>query len=159
MNKTIMVDQEKCTGCRLCEMVCSVNKEGAANPARSRIKVIKWETEGFYLPMFCQHCDEPVCETVCPVNGVSRDCDTGRVSIDQELCIGCRSCVSACPMGGVGFDSKEGEVLRCDQCGGDPTCVKFCETKALQYVAPEKIQSKRMRAAAEKLYRTYHGGD
>lgn len=157
MSKNLMVDQEKCTGCRLCELVCSVNKEGAANPARSRIKVIKWETEGFYLPMFCQQCEDPVCETVCPVNGVSRDSKTGCVSVDYDLCIGCRSCVSACPMGGAGFDSKTGEVLRCDLCGGDPTCVKFCQTKAIQYMDVEKVQTKRMRAAAEKLYRTYHG--
>ena len=158
MSKTIMVDQEKCTGCRLCEMVCSVNKEGGADPSRARIKIIKWETEGFYLPMQCQHCDEPVCETVCPVNGVSHDSATGRVCIDQDLCIGCRSCVSACPMGGVGFDSQSGKVLRCDHCGGDPTCVKFCQTKAIQYLDVEKVQTKRMRAAAEKLYRTYHAG-
>lgn len=156
MAKTIMVDQEKCTGCRLCEMACSVNKEGASNPARARIKIIKWETEGFYLPMFCQHCEDPVCESVCPVNAVSRDRDLGRVTVDRELCIGCRSCVSACPMGGVGFDGAAKEVLRCDQCDGDPTCVKYCQTKAIQYVDEARVQARRMRSAAERYYRAYH---
>ena len=158
MAKIMVVDQEKCTGCRLCEMVCSVNKEGVSNPARARIKIIKWETEGYYMPMFCQHCEDPVCESVCPVNGICRDRDTGRVSVDQELCIGCRSCVSACPLGGAGFDSKTKEVLRCDQCGGDPTCVKYCQTKAIQYIDEEKLQSRRMRTAAERFYRATHRG-
>jgi carbon-monoxide dehydrogenase iron sulfur subunit len=159
MSKILYVEQEKCTGCRLCEMVCSVNKTGASDPARARIKVVKWETEGFYLPMFCQQCEEPVCEAVCPVNAVHRDGPEGRVSVDENLCIGCRSCVSACPMGGAGFDAETGSAVRCDLCGGDPTCIKFCQTKALQYVDVEQVQPKRMRFAAEKLYRAYHGGE
>jgi anaerobic carbon-monoxide dehydrogenase iron sulfur subunit len=159
MSKNLYVDQEKCTGCRLCEMACSVNKEGASNPARARIKVVKWETEGFYLPMVCQQCDDPVCETVCPVNALHRDAELGRVSVDQKLCIGCRSCVSACPMGGAGYDAEAGVAYRCDLCDGDPTCVKFCHTKALQYIDAEKLQSRRMRSAAEKLYRAYRGAE
>jgi Fe-S-cluster-containing hydrogenase component 2 len=159
MSKNIYVDQEKCTGCRLCELACSVNKEGAANPAHARIKVVKWETEGFYLPMVCQQCDEPICETVCPVNAVQKDSELGRVTVDQNLCIGCRSCVSACPMGGAGYDSESRTAYRCDLCNGDPTCVKFCQTKALKFVDADQVQARRARSAAEKLYRTYHGAE
>jgi Fe-S-cluster-containing hydrogenase component 2 len=138
-------------------MVCSVKKEGASDPARARIHVIKWEMEGFYIPMFCQHCEEPLCAAVCPVNAIERDEEVGRVVVDYDVCIGCRSCISACPMGGVGFDSKGRRVLRCDLCEGDPTCVKFCQTKAIQYLDVDLITHQRKRSAAERLYRAFKG--
>jgi len=43
MEKVLMIDYEKCTGCRLCELVCSVMHDGVSNPARSRIKVMRRE--------------------------------------------------------------------------------------------------------------------
>lgn len=158
MGKIMVVDQERCTGCRLCEMVCSVKKEGVSDPSRARIHIIKWEMEGFYLPMFCQHCEEPLCAAVCPVNAIQRDEALGRVIVDSQLCIGCRACISACPLGGVGFDGKERKVLRCDLCEGDPTCVKYCETRAIQYMEAEQVQIRKKRTAAEKLYRAFKKG-
>ena len=50
MEKILVVDHEKCTDCRACEMVCSVKHTGVNNPTRSRIHVIKWPMEGFELP-------------------------------------------------------------------------------------------------------------
>jgi len=157
MQRIMIVDHERCTGCRLCEMVCSVQKEGASDPARARIHIIKWEMEGFYLPMFCQHCDEPLCAAVCPVNAIQRDEELARILVDEALCIGCRACVSACPLGGVGFDANKRKVLRCDLCEGDPTCVKFCETKAIEYLDSDQVQIRRKRSAAERLYRALKG--
>jgi carbon-monoxide dehydrogenase iron sulfur subunit len=51
MAKTLYIDYQKCTGCRLCELVCAVFHDGISNPSRSRIKVMKWEAEGLYIPM------------------------------------------------------------------------------------------------------------
>lgn len=152
MPKVLTVDPEKCTGCRICEIACSVNKEGAANPRLSRIKVIKWEMEGFYVPMFCQQCEDPLCAAVCPVNAVSRDEYLGRVFVNEELCVGCRACISACAFGAVGYDQEQKRALRCDLCDGDPVCVKFCDTRALQYVDTRTVQLHKQRAAAEKMY-------
>ena len=53
MDKVLTVDFEKCTGCRLCEQVCTVMHDGVSNPARSRIKVVKWEDEGQYTDPKC----------------------------------------------------------------------------------------------------------
>lgn len=153
MAKIMTVDHERCTGCRLCEMVCSVKKEGASDPARARIHVIKWEMEGLYVPMFCQHCEEPLCAAVCPVRAIERDESAGRVRVDRDKCVGCRSCLSVCPFGAIGWDQVKKKVLRCDQCHGDPTCVKYCQTKAIQYVDADRAVLMRKRKAAERLYR------
>ena len=161
MAKIMTVDYDRCTGCRLCEMVCSVNKEGASDPARARIHVIKWEMEGIYVPMFCQHCEDPLCAAVCPVRAIERDEAEGRMRVDKEKCVGCRSCLSACPFGAIGWDEEKRKVIRCDLCHGDPTCVKFCATKAIQFIEAERAVLLRKRAAAERLHRalsqTSHG--
>ena len=85
MPKLIIIDQGACTGCRQCELVCSVKHTGTADPARARITTIKWEAEGFYLPMLCQQCLEPACAAVCPKKALSRDTATDRDDIDRAL--------------------------------------------------------------------------
>ncbi len=151
MNKMLIVDHSKCTGCRLCEVVCSVKKNGTANPARARIAVIKWEPLCVETPMLCQQCESAPCMVVCPVRALSRDDDMVRVSLDYDLCIGCKFCVAACPFGAMGIDAVTRKVIKCDLCDGDPTCVKFCETKALQYEDSNTATMTKMREAAEKL--------
>ena len=153
MAKVLVVDYEKCTGCRLCEQVCSVKHEGVVNPARSRIKVVKWEGEGLYIPMVCQHCESAPCIAACPINARSRDESQSKTTTDYDQCIGCKTCVVVCPFGAVGFDPVAKKVISCDLCDGDPVCVKFCETKALQFIEDSEINRKRQREAAEKLYR------
>jgi len=151
MAKVLMIDYEKCTGCRLCEMVCSVKHEGVSNPARSRIKIVKWEWEGRYVPMGCQQCESAPCMAVCPVKAISRDEEMGRVEIDYDVCIGCRMCVAICPFGGMGFDTLASKVIKCDLCDGDPQCVRFCEPGAIQYVDAGEVSSVKQIAAAEKF--------
>ena len=151
MSKTIVVDPDRCTGCGLCEIACSVVKTGELDISRSRIRVLKWEEEGVYLPLVCRRCEEPVCAMVCPVNAVSRDA-SGVVHVDRDRCVSCFSCVSACPNGGLHIDPVEQKVVRCDQCGGDPPCVRHCEEKALQYVESDDWQADRKRNRARHLY-------
>jgi carbon-monoxide dehydrogenase iron sulfur subunit len=151
MNKMLMVDYSKCTGCRLCEVVCSIKKNGAVNPTRARITVIKWEPICVETPMLCQQCDSAPCIAVCPVKALARDEEIGRVTIDYDLCIGCKFCVAVCPFGAMGIDPVARKVIKCDLCDGDPTCVKFCETKALQYVDASTVNITKMREAAGKL--------
>ncbi len=150
MQKFLFVNPEKCSGCRICETVCSLHHEKVCNPAHARVQVIKWESSGLYIPMVCQQCEDPICQTVCPMGAVHRDEDTGAILIDYDLCVGCKLCVSHCPFGGVilGID---GQIKKCDLCEGDPLCVKNCEPNALQFVEATTINFLKRKAAAQKF--------
>ncbi|RLB08199.1 MAG: 4Fe-4S dicluster domain-containing protein [Deltaproteobacteria bacterium] len=150
-NKVLMIDYQKCTGCRLCELICSVKHEGVSNPSRSRIKIMKWESEGLYVPMSCQQCQDAPCVAVCPVKALTRDETLGRIVVDYDVCIGCRACVAVCPFGAMGFDHIDRKVIKCDLCDGDPQCVRFCEVGALEYVEAERVSVLKQRDAAQRF--------
>ena len=151
MAKVLYIDHEKCTGCRLCELVCAVSHDGVSNPTRSRIRVLKWEAEGLYIPMACQQCQDAPCMNVCPVKAISQDEATGRVVVDYDTCIGCRSCVSVCPFGAMSFNTIDRKVLKCDLCDGDPQCVRFCEVKAVDFVEADDVSILKGRKAAQRM--------
>lgn len=151
MAKALMVSIEKCTGCRICEMVCSLKKEGVVNPSRSRIHVVHWEEKAIEIPIVCQQCETPLCLIVCPVNACSRDEELDRIKIDYDMCIGCKMCLVACPFGSTCFDPIAQKVINCDLCQGDPECVKFCETKAIEYTEATAFSNLKRREAAQRL--------
>jgi len=151
MAKVLKIDYQKCTGCRLCELICAVVHDGISNPARSRIKVMKWESEGLYIPMSCQQCEDAPCMIACPVKAISRDEALNRVMVDYDICIGCRTCVSVCPFGAMNFNVIDKKVIKCDLCDGDPQCVRFCDIKAIEYVEADRVSISRGRDAAERL--------
>jgi carbon-monoxide dehydrogenase iron sulfur subunit len=151
MAKTLYIDYQKCTGCRLCELVCAVFHDGISNPARSRIKVMKWEAEGLYIPMSCQQCQDAPCMNVCPVKAISRDEELGRVFVDYDVCIGCRACVAVCPFGAMNFNIKDKQVFKCDLCDGDPQCVRFCEEKAVDFLEMDDVSIYKKRDAATRI--------
>src|SRR4030065_1341282 len=151
MGKVLAISPEKCTGCRLCELVCSVFHDGVSNAARSRIKIMKWESEGLYIPMSCQQCQDAPCLIICPVKAISRDEKLSRVVVDHNICIGCRSCVTVCPFGAMGFNVIDRKNFKCDLCDGDPQCVRFCEVKAVNLVDAGDIGLQKGREAAMRL--------
>ncbi len=149
--KMLAIDSEKCTGCRKCELVCSVYHTGFSDPARSRMKVLKWDHVGFYLPVSCQNCDHASCVEACPTGACRKDEKLGVAVIDKKRCIGCKTCVLACPFGVPTFDRVEGISVKCDYCGGDPQCVASCEAGAIQYVEPDKLGMARTGELAQRL--------
>lgn len=152
MAKALAIDYERCTGCRLCELVCSVKHEGVSNPARSRIRIVKWEWEGIYVPVVCSQCDPAPCIAMCTTNARQRDEGMGRITLDYDRCIGCKTCIVACPFGATGFDPVSQRVIACDLCDGDPECAKFCTTGAIRYVEASQINQERQLDFARKLY-------
>lgn len=150
-SKVLLVDHEKCTGCRLCELVCAVGHDHVSNPTRSRIRVVKWEAEGIYVPMTCRQCEDAPCVKACPVKAIARDEGLGRWTVDYDRCIGCRTCVSVCPFGAMHFVAADRKVMKCDLCDGDPQCVRFCEVAAVEYVEATDVGLDRSRAAARRI--------
>jgi Fe-S-cluster-containing hydrogenase component 2 len=145
----LTVDIEKCNGCRLCELICSLHHDDAVNPLKSRIEVIEVK-DTVDVPVYCFQCDDAVCMQVCPVEAIVRD-ENGLVTVDRDKCINCKACAAACPFGAIGIDST-GRVFKCDLCEpGPPQCVEICPTHALTFEHPEKLTYKKKLKIAEKL--------
>lgn len=130
--KSLVFYPDKCLGCRICETICAVEHAGMINPEGSRVKVIKNDEKGLDVVNVCLQCEEAPCVASCPVDAISRNNDY-TINIDQELCTLCGVCVEACLYGGISLDEQSGEFIICDLCGGDPACVKWCPTNAIQY--------------------------
>jgi len=153
MSNVIVIHPEKCSGCQMCEVSCSLRNMKECNPERSRIRAIKSEENGQlqFIPSTCMQCETAMCELVCPVNAISRDPQTGARIISEKKCIGCSSCSYACPFGACFVDRGLGKSIVCNQCDGDPTCVKVCPSGALEYVSADQVNINLKRAAAQRI--------
>ena len=144
----LLAEPVKCTGCRVCEMACSLKHEGACSPLLSRVRVVKLEEWNLNYPAVCAACAQPPCVKACPTQACRPAIGRVGVRVDESQCIGCRECVVACPFGAVGFHSERGVAFICDLCEGDPACVSSCVAGALRFAPPERLPQERRRAKA-----------
>ena len=150
MNQFIMADSEKCIGCRTCEVACMVSHQNATPGAcTSRIRVVKGDT--FTTAVGCHQCEDAPCANVCPTQAIHRT--AGAWLVEQARCIGCKSCMVACPFGAMQVRVVEDRVqaLKCDLCAhreGGPACVEACPTHALRCIDPARLRAERLRNLA-----------
>lgn len=150
MEMILVTSPEKCVGCGTCELACSLAHEGECKPSTSRVNVFRFEM-GSNIPMLCFQCDDAACMSVCKTGALTRDEDTGVVTVNEEKCIGCKMCVMACPFGNIAFSRTAKAARKCDQCGGEPMCAEFCPTKAIEYLPADTANLNRKKAFSAKM--------
>lgn len=160
------IDLSRCIGCNTCAVACKVSnnlpKDVWWNVVHTEGRDFADTSKGAYggemqlswLPVNCMHCENAVCEEVCPT-GATVKRDDGIVTVDEETCIGCKSCMEACPydvrrlienepeyylelpIGDPAAKShKGGTVEKCDFCAGridrgeKPACMELCPGRA-----------------------------
>lgn len=144
------IDASRCTGCKTCEMACrDAYHLGSAASFRRVCEFSggSWIADGdawrhdvfaYYVSIGCNHCDDPICQQVCP-SGAMRKHEDGFVVLDSERCIGCGSCAFACPYKAPSFSEEMRVMRKCDGCrarvgaGLDPVCVAACPMRALEF--------------------------
>jgi carbon-monoxide dehydrogenase iron sulfur subunit len=157
MEKALVLHPERCTGCHACEMVCSLVHDNESNLSLSRIGIMKTNGGGTNenIPIVCQQCHDPICADVCVMGAISRNEETGALAVNEDLCVGCKTCVIACPLGGVLYHYIKGCAMKCDLCGGDPECVKACLYNAIEYLPMDEWGVKTRLKGAENLGRIF----
>ena len=161
----IAINKTRCIGCQTCAHACKMQNNVPSGMRWNRVLTEGCDVEDGalgefpnlsrgYLPVACQHCENPACLRVCPTGATYKD-DKGRVEIDYEKCIGCRMCMAACPYNARVFNWNEpvrdpdfnygdkdvpvrgkGVVEKCTLCkertdrGDEPMCVACCPTRA-----------------------------
>jgi anaerobic carbon-monoxide dehydrogenase iron sulfur subunit len=142
----ITIIPERCTGCQSCEMVCSLFHEGSCSSALSRIRIKKWEEISVFVPIACQHCEKPPCITICPTGARKRVPGNDAVVTDEKRCVGCKSCLYACPYSAPALHPVTKRTMTCDLCNGRPLCTQVCTTGALSYIPEGDLSMERKRA-------------
>lgn len=164
--KAILVTPEACIGCRACQVACkswnqlpgikTMNNGSYQNPPdleSAAYNIIQFnEVPGedqrvrwLFLSRRCMHCADAGCMTICPSGALFRT-EQGAVAFDQDKCIGCKLCVTACPFD-VPRYNEEGKVTKCHLCydriGAEmhPACVKTCPTGALKFGERDELIS------------------
>ena len=141
----IVTDLNRCTGCLSCMVACKVinnvdigsywQKVVRVGPTPKYEGAVPPDVEMYFLPISCQHCENPECVSVCPTEA-SHKLEDGSVQIDKSKCIGCQFCVMACPYDVRYLNETERVVEKCTLCEQRtaqdelPQCVKICTARA-----------------------------
>ena len=129
-----------CSGCHACEVACKQEHGLGVGPRLVRVL----ERTPFFKPLYCHHCDDAPCIIACPEGAISRN-EWGIVQVTDELCIGCKACVEACPFGAMQYDEEREGALMCDLCydrlknDEAPACSLVCPTGCILWGDTQEI--------------------
>jgi len=150
--KRLFVDLDRCIGCGSCAAACARVLGGV-----SAIRYAELGS-GVEIPSVCRHCTEAPCLNACPSGAITRDAN-GIVERDVMLCVGCKSCVLACPFGALADDFKDHAAVKCNLCaarverGLAPASVATCASGArrLEEVAAVSAEPRTVLVGADAL--------
>ncbi|MCH4184866.1 MAG: 4Fe-4S dicluster domain-containing protein [Eggerthellaceae bacterium] len=165
-NTFVIADPRKCVGCKACMSACLVKHFVPGDVPVARLNVV--QIGQYTAPILCHHCSNAPCAAACPTHALYNEGD--RVAVRLDRCIGCRSCVVACPFGAVDVvdrydtahvgDLKIGTapcamVIKCDRCVDrpeGPACIQACTSHALRLVNQDEIDAQRGRRSNDAAH-------
>ena len=117
MTQGFYVNSADCYGCKSCQVACATEKVLTPGVFIRRVRQINAAAPGghAFVSMACNHCDEPACVANCPV-GAYQKMDNGLVVQDHDKCIGCKTCIEACPFHAPSYDEATSTTYKCDGC-------------------------------------------
>lgn len=135
-----LIDNRKCIGCHACTVACKSEHQVPLGVDRTWVKYIEKgefpNNRRLFSVMRCNHCDFAPCVTICPVTALYRR-DDGVVDFNSDRCIGCKSCMQACPYDALYIDPDTLTAAKCNFCthrlevGLEPSCVVVCPEQAI----------------------------
>lgn len=144
-------DQTRCIGCRVCQIACK-DRLGLEQVGSQTRRVVSYESGEyptatlFHTSVSCNHCESPACVANCPTGAMYKDAE-GIVLHDDDVCIGCKTCMSACPYSAPQFSEEKDLIIKCDSCkalrdaGRNPVCVDSCMSRALVFGDAEDLKA------------------
>jgi len=117
----MVIREHLCIGCELCKEACvetnNVPEYGFRTTILERRRdTVDGEEETIFMPVLCNQCNRPPCVRVCPTTATWKDKTTGIIVMKDSRCIGCKTCMAACPYNARYFDEETRAVDKCDFC-------------------------------------------
>ncbi len=140
MRYGFVIDQDRCIGCHACTVACKEEHNVPIGVFRTWVKYIEKgefpDASRHFGVMRCNHCDAAPCVEICPTTSLYRR-DDGIIDFDSARCIGCKSCMQACPYDALYLDPNSHTAAKCNYCAHrveqnlEPACVIVCPTQAI----------------------------
>ena len=159
MQYAFFFNNARCTGCKTCELACKDRYD--LTPEITYRRVIDYEggqcieredhtfsstVFAYHVSVSCNHCEDPACVHVCPTGAMHKSDDTGLVTVNSDVCIGCGYCHMACPYNAPTVDREKGHSVKCTGCedriaeGLAPICVDACPLRALDFKPIDEVE-------------------
>jgi Fe-S-cluster-containing dehydrogenase component/formate-dependent nitrite reductase membrane component NrfD len=139
-NYGFLIDQSRCIGCHACSTACKQENQVPLGVYRTWVKYVETgaypDVRRHFQVTRCNHCINPPCVRICPVTSMYQRED-GIVEFDPSTCIGCKSCIQACPYDAIYLDPETNAAAKCTFCahrveiGLEPACVVLCPEHAI----------------------------
>jgi Fe-S-cluster-containing dehydrogenase component len=174
MQRTIFIDKDKCVGCYSCIVACKLEHHLPPYPVHPPLgnpkgpelirvyqvgpQIRDDEVHQYFQPISCMHCLDAPCIAACPQSAIYQDIETGITLVNEDNCIGCKSCLGVCPYGAPQF--YDDKLNLCDLCihrlgerrreGRYTACEAACPARAIHVGTTDEISAMIGKKAAER---------